>query len=47
MIIMVELIPSLAQFLISNDTESIKKMPQMKARRDKNNSQRMDDFRVK
>jgi hypothetical protein len=38
---------SLAQFLISKDTDRRKKMPQMKARRDKNNSQRMDDFRVK
>lgn len=35
------------QFLISSDIDSNKKMPHIKAKRDKNNSQRMSDFRVK
>jgi len=38
---------SLIHFFIKRDMDNKKQMPQMKARRDKNNSQRMGDFRVK
>jgi hypothetical protein len=45
---MVEVIASsCAQSLNSNDTDSRKKIPVIKASLDKNNNQRMDNFRVK
>jgi hypothetical protein len=48
MIMIVEVISSsCVQFLIRREIESRKKKPQMKESRDKNKSQRMNDFRVK
>jgi hypothetical protein len=48
MITMVDVIASsLFQFLICNDTAARKKIPQMNDNRDKNKSQRMDEFRLK
>lgn len=38
---------SRVQSRTSNDTANKKKMPQIKANLDKNNSQRIDDFRLK
>jgi hypothetical protein len=38
---------SLTQLRISSEMDKSKKMPHIKAKRDKNNSQRMSDFRVK
>ena len=38
---------SFVQSLINSDTDNRKKIPQIKANLDKNNSQRMDDFRLK
>lgn len=38
---------SCTQLLINKDTANRKKIPQIKANLDKNNSQRMDDFRLK
>jgi hypothetical protein len=38
---------SRVQSRTNNDTANRKKMPQIKANLDKNNSQRIDDFRLK
>jgi hypothetical protein len=42
-----EIASSLVQFHIRNDKESRKQIPQIKANLDKNNSQRINDFRLK
>jgi hypothetical protein len=47
MMIVEEMASSLVQFHILNDKESRKQSPQIKANLDKNNSQRIDDFRLK
>jgi hypothetical protein len=48
MMIMVDVIASsCAQLRISNEIDRRKKTPQIKATRDKNNNQRMSEFRVK
>jgi hypothetical protein len=48
MVIIVEVMASsFVQSLISSENESSKKIPQIKANLDKNNNQRINDFRLK
>jgi hypothetical protein len=42
-----EIASSFVQFFKRNDKESKKQKPQINDKRDKNNSQRMNDFRLK
>ena len=48
MVMIVEVMASsFVQSLISSENDSNKKMPQIKANLDKNNNQRINDFRLK
>jgi hypothetical protein len=48
MVMMVEVMASsFVQSLISSENDNSKKIPQIKANLDKNNNQRINDFRLK